>query len=428
MILRMNLFLGAVAVSAMLATTSVSAVINTSTHPCFIDNKTLPERRTPINMTELTSRRLTNIIDLMGQDGQMQAALTAALELEPRVRNGRYEHAITLQTLGYIYVQLERYQESIPVLRQSAEYDAMPETAQQQTLWLLVNMYAAVEDWTNTIAWLDRWCIRSVTPTSEALILGSQARAQMGQHRDAIPFVRQAIERADEPKENWFQLWLAMHYELREYPQAANVLETMVSLWPTNKRYWDQLSGLYMELQDDDKSLATMALIYRNGMTTEEDEIMTLVRMYLYMENPHEGASILDREISAGRVDATEEHLELLGNAWAQARENQNAVEALGRAGELSEDGEILVRRAQILVQMQLWSDVIDTVDAAVAKGGLNRPGNAYLLQGMAAAELKRFEEAVIYFRRAAAFPETRTQARDWARYMQEELAVGQSG
>ena len=385
------------AIIALLVPALASATINTATHPAFQDNKVLADRNRPINMGELTFRRITNIHDLMSEDATIQEALTLALELVPRVQRNNYEHAIVLQTLGYIYVGLERYREAVPVLRRAAELDAMPDIAQQQTIWLLANMYAAIDDWRNTISWLDRWYIRTVTPTPGALILSAQARAQMGQHRDAIPFVRRAIEKGDTPKENWYQLLLAMYYELTEYRNAAGVLEVMVSIWPTSKLYWDQLSGLYMELEDDRKALATLALIYRNGMSTEEDDILPLVRMYLFMEMPHPAAEILEREIRAGRVTADEENLELMGNAWAQARENARAVDALGRAAELSEDGELFVRRAQILVQMQRWTEVIDSVDAAVALGGLDKPGRAYLLQGMAAAELKEFSQALIY-------------------------------
>jgi len=425
--LSMKLACATAIVIAMVPMT-VAATINTATHACFQDNKVLPERSRPISMGEVTFRRITAVHELMAQEGGLPAALTAALEMEPRVRGNPYEHAIVAQTIGYIYVQMERYREGIPYLKQAADLDSMPDSGQQQTMSLLANMYASVEDWTSTIAWLDRWCIRAENPTADVLILGAQARAQMGNHQDAIPFVRRAIEKATEPKENWYQLLLAMHYELHQYREAAGVLEVMVGIWPTNQRYWEQLAGLYMELQDDRKALATMALAYRNGMTTEEDKIMALVRMYLFLQMPYPAAGVLDREMRAGRVTSSLEHLELLGNAWAQARENTRAVDALGRAAELSEDGELYVRRAQILVQMQLWADVISSVDAAVAKGGLDKPGRAYILQGMAAAELKRFEEAIRYFNNAAAYPETRSQAREWSRYMQEELAVNTSG
>jgi tetratricopeptide (TPR) repeat protein len=414
-------------VAAVLVPMLATAAINTATHPAFQDNKVLEERSRPINMSELTFRRITNIHELMADPATVQEALTAALELIPRVRGNNYEQAIALQTLGYIYVQIERYDDAIPVLRQAAELDAMPDVAQQQTMWLLANMYASIEDWSNTVAWLERWFVREVTPSPASLILAAQSRAQMGQNRDAIPFVRRAIEKGDEPKENWYQLLLAMHYELREYRDASAVLETMVAIWPTKKRYWEQLSGLYMELQDDRKSLATMSLMYLNGMSTEEDEILPLVRMYLFMEMPYPAAEILEREIRAGRVAANEEYLELLGNAWAQARENANAADAFGRAAALSEDGELFVRQAQILVQMQRWNDVIDAVDSAVALGDLDKPGRAYLLQGMAAAELKDFSQALIYFNRAAAYENTRDQARQWSRYMQNELIVNQS-
>lgn len=407
---------------ALLAAPAIGAA-TPANHACLIDGKQLPERSRQMLMGETTFRRLEAIQELFGA-GDFNGALERLRELEPRVQGNPYEHAIILQMFGYTYVQMERYGDSISYLQRAVELDAMPDSGQQQTMQLLYNMYAATEDWSSTIAWIDRYCQRQVDVPSDALILAASSRAQLERHRDAIPFVRRAIDKSDDPKENWYQLLLAMHYELNEYREATDVLEVMVSLWPTKKRYWDQLASLYMELEEDGRALATMGIAYRNGMTTEERELLNLARMYLFMEIPEEAAQILEDEIRSGRIEANLEHLELLGNAWTQAREMDEAIAALSRAAELAEDGELYVRMAQLQIARGYWADAIDAIENGVRKGDLDKPGRAYLLQGMAAAELKDFGNAITYFRRAERYEDSRRQAQEWIRYMQEELAV----
>ena len=52
-----------------------------------------------------------------------------------------------------------------------------------------------------------------------------------------------AIEMEPDPKENWYQLKLAAHFELEQYREAAATLETMITRWPDKKSYWTQLSN-----------------------------------------------------------------------------------------------------------------------------------------------------------------------------------------
>lgn len=400
------------------------AVIDTRTHPAFSDPATceLPERKRQATMGERTYRRLTSVHELMGE-GEYAEAMKRVDSILDDV-DGGYERAIASQTKGFLHAQQEQYREAIGPLQEAVELDAMPEQAQQNTMYMLASMYATEEDWTNVVRWLDRWFERECDPKPEALITAAQSRAQMADHRDAIPFVKAAIAKNDKPVQNWYQLWLAMHYELNEYAPAAEVLERMIEIWPQKKVFWEQLASLYMELKEDQKALATQALAYRNGLLQSEEELMNLVRMYMFMEIPYEAGQVLEKGMREGKIESNLEHLELLASAWVQSRENDRAIAALERAAQYADDGEHYIQIARLHREKGKWREIIDAVDKAMEKGDIERPGAAYLLQGMAATELKRYQEALTYFTRALNDDRTRAQAREWMRYAQEEIEV----
>ena len=69
-----------------------------------------------------------------------------------------------------------------------------------------------------------------------------------------------AIAAADEPKESWYQLLVAIYFELNEYQNAAKAARTMVSIWPEKKSYWEMLQGAYQELGDDFGAMSALQM------------------------------------------------------------------------------------------------------------------------------------------------------------------------
>jgi len=63
-------------------------------------------------------------------------------------------------------------------------------------------------------------------------------------------------------------------------------------------------------------------------------------------------------------------------------------------------------------------------VQKALDKGNLKSTGKAYLLQGLAFSEQKKFQEAIASFRRAQQFEETRSQAAGWMEYVNEQISI----
>ena len=375
-------------------------------------------------MGEATYNRLTIIQDLM-ENKEYDNARKRLDNLLPNVKNNLYETAVTLQTYGYLFIYMEDWLSAGRYLQRALDTNALPDPVEQGVVYTLAQIYASLEQYPKTIKMLKEWFAKAETePPPQAYMLMANAYVAMEQFTNALPYAAKAIKAADKPREDWYRLYLAIFYELNRYRDAVNVLELMVAHWPHKNQYWKQLSSIYLEIQDDKKALGTLAIIYRRGILTSEKDIMNLSRLYILNEEPYQAGRVIEKGMRDGQVAKTLRHYKTLAQSWLNAREMNKAVEALGIAGSLSDNGELYLRQAQIYAQTAQWRPAITAAQKAVDKGGLKRPGRAYMVMGTSAAEARQLDLARRAFRNARTYSRTRRAAGQWLNYIDTELSL----
>ena len=125
--------------------------------------------------------------------------------------------------------------------------------------------------------------------------------------------------------------------------------------------------------------------------------------------------------LEAGKVEASEKNLEFLGDAWLSAREYRRSADALKRAAQVENNGEIWKRLAQVLAEEERWTDAIEAADQAV-KAGAKDPGDALMIKGLASYNANRPKTAIAAFNQALRYEESRKQARQWLTFVESEL------
>ncbi|MCJ7814490.1 MAG: hypothetical protein MUP31_00425, partial [Xanthomonadales bacterium] len=220
--------------------------------------------------------------------------------------------------------------------------------------------------------------------------------------------------------ESWYQLKLAVHYELEQYPQAAETLEVMVSNWPDRKIYWTQLSQICYRLKQEKKSLAVLALAYRKGLLDQQSDILYLSSLYSNSEVPYKAADVLEKGIRDGIVESSQQHWTAVAESWYAADELEKSLLAYEQAGNVASNGDIDLRRGFILVDLERWPAAVESLDLALEKGGLDerKTGEAYLLRGMAQFNLGNLESASADWGRAGQYEQTRESARQWMNHL----------
>lgn len=375
----------------------------------------------PGTMSEQLYRRLETVHDLISEEKYGEAE-ERARDLVGRARS-EYEEAVAVQTYGHILAAQEKYPQAIRQFQRAIELNALPNPTHFGMMYNVAQLLISTEEYEDGLRWLNRYFdqVPEKNIDLNAYVLAASANAELNNHRTAIDYIEIALERSEKPKESWYQLLLAMHLELKDYATAAKVLERVIKLWPEKKQYWTQLSSIYLQLNQDKKALSVLELARTRDLLEKESEWKQLVQLYLFLEIPFKGAKAMQEGMERGIVEQDKDNLELLGNAWYSARELDRAIDAFERAGRLAVNGKIDMRRAYMLIDKEDWSEARNALNEALEKGGIDNPGNAYVLLGMSNYELGNVDAAKSAFRQAMNYDDSRSAASQWLRHMEEE-------
>ena len=108
-------------------------------------------------------------------------------------------------------------------------------------------------------------------------------------------------------------------------------------------------------------------------------------------------------------------------NSWIAAREYELSLPPLRKAAQLAEDGKLFVRLGQVNMQRETWNEAAELLEKGIEKGGLDDPGNAALLLGIAYYNGAQLERARSSFLRAQAHESTRDAAATWITHIDTE-------
>jgi len=187
------------------------------------------------------------------------------------------------------------------------------------------------------------------------------------------------------------------------------------------------MAGAHQALNEDVEALAALMAAYNGGLIDEPAKLLNLVRLNMYVELPYQAGRILGRAIEAGVVEASPANLELLLQAWTAAREFDRAAEVVDRLATLTADGDLLLRKARLMMEQNRWQAMLEAARQGLEIGNVGKPGEAWLMIGIALLELDQLRESRRAFQQAQEFDaDSRRQAREWQRFVEERIQVAE--
>ncbi len=349
---------------------------------------------------------------------EAEETLKGALE---KVKAKSYGQAIVLRSLSSLYAINSQYEKASITLSKSIALNVLPETQQQQALLNLGQLYMATEQYTKAIKTLEPWLTggsNSDAASAELNALVANAYAQLKRYHKALPYIKKAIAQSKKPSESWYQLNLALYYELENYTSAAEILKTMVRLYSDKKQYWTQLSSVYQQLKQYKKALSVQQLAYKKGLINSEKEILDLANLFLYTGAPYKSAKLLNQELKKKNIKHNSKNWETLANSWRMAKEFELAINALETASKLDSKGSLYQQLGSIHASQEEWDKAVSSLNKAISKGGLKDKGSTYLLLGMSYFELANIKQAEKSFRQATQYSKSKKDALQWIEYI----------
>lgn len=343
------------------------------------------------------------------------------------VEKGSYGEATVLRSLSSVYALQEQYSKAADALSKCLALGVLPAAQEQHAMLNLGQLYMAMEQYQKAVRILEPWLARNPKADTQVYVLMANAYAQLKRYRKALPYIKKAIQSSKKPVESWYQLNLALYYELEDYASAARLLEKMMRYFPDKKEYWDQASSVYQQSKQYKKAVTIKHLAYKKGYIEKEKDLLGMINLFLYIDAPYKAASILNKEISRGRINNNSRNWELLANAWTQAREFDRAVAALETASKMHEKGKLYQQLGRIYVEQEKWDKAVGALAKALDKGGLDQPGNTYILLGMSFYELKQTDKARTAFKKATRYAKTQKAAIQWLNYIDNDAGTADS-
>lgn len=328
-----------------------------------------------------------------------------------------YEKALFLQTAAHISIVRDQYDKAISQMEEALALRAVPEFVSKNLQYNLAQLYAQQDDFKNSLRVLILWLKGKQKLNVDHHVFAANVYANNSQSKTAIVHLQQAIEQSKKPAEAWYQMLIALHLKLKQYKQAIPIYHTLIHRFTKKKEYWKQLSGLYLQLGKNHQALALFRFAYRQGLLTQEKEILRLANLYLALNIPYSAAKLLQTNLKTQRLQSTAVNLVLLADSWSMAREYNRAIEILQQAAKLDKtSGQLHVRSARLLIEQERWQEAMTSLEQALQQGGLKKPGEAYLLQGIAAYYASKHDKAMWAFNKAAKYTKFKKQARAWMR------------
>ena len=256
---------------------------------------------------------------------------------------------------------------------------------------------------------------------------------------NAIVWLQQGIKRAKQPRENWLQMLMAAHYQLKQYQEAILVLDQLIAINEMKEEYWLQQASLNQMLNKPKEALKVLQLAYVRNILVKEDGLIILVQLLITQGIPERGGRILLELLNTNKIELTEDNWKLLASAWLQGRERKQAIQAFIKAAEFSlqsadtnkadtEESKAKLAAAKLYYRSaQLQFDESDFTGAisSFAKArtlGIEgkKLGLSLLMQGNAYFELEEYVDARVYFSKALKEASSSNSARAWLDYMQQ--------
>jgi tetratricopeptide (TPR) repeat protein len=338
------------------------------------------------------------------------------------VKKESYEHAFILKSLSSVYALKGNYKKAAEFLEKSLALKVLPEEQEQRAVLNLGQLYMANEQYAKAIRTLEPWLKVHPNADMQINVLVANAYSQLKHYRKALPYIKKAIVQSKKPKESWYQLNLALYYQLEDYKAATDILKILIRRYPDKKSYWQQLSSTYYQLKQYKKALSVKHLAYKKGFVTTEKDILELANLFMYVDLPLKAAKVLNQGLSQKKIKESSKNWETVAYAWTTAKEYDNAIKALENASKLNNRGVLFQQLGQIYIQEERWSQAIKSLNEALEKGKLKNTGSVYILLGMSHYELNNIKQAKKYFLLARDYSKSKKAAKQWLNYINESV------
>lgn len=330
-----------------------------------------------------------------------------------------YEEGAVLRLGAAIKIQAGDYDGAVRDLESALNQGYIPEADRANTYYNIGQIYLTQENLDQAYAYMNRWIDAGGQPDRDQKWQLAVISHRKDDNVTALRWAEEVFAQDGPGAAREVYDFLIFLYDLTgNLARKAELLEVLLTRDPTDRRLWDAISGDYFKADDERKAFEVQKAMYLSGLLETEDELMRIVNFYNRFNAPYHAASILEKEMNAGRIAQDFEKLELLANLYQVAREYEKAIPVIERAAQTggSRAGAMYERLGRSYSELQDWEKTEEALTTALNTGGVSDRGLAWTLIGQSRYERDDRSGAREAFRNA-----NNRGGRGWLSFMDSE-------
>lgn len=358
-----------------------------------------------------------------------------------------YDAALIHQYRLQIYLQNGEFAKAIEPMEKSLQLSEaknptyFDERITRELYYYLVQLYFQEANQTKNTAlatqYLDKadkamqqWIKITPQTNPDAQMLFGQlliTRGMQNPEKPDVEMLKRALEQVEigllltnRPRDNYYVLKLVCLQQLERNEEAAELLELLVKIKPDSSTYWQQLAAIYLNLaasQDEKnitkaeqyniRSIISIERAQSHGFMNTPKDNFNLVGIYFNIAQYEKAAELLESGLKSGAIESDPKNWELLALCYQQLQRPLKGVEALKEGAKaFPTSGQLEFQIAQIYTAIEKPAEALPHIQAAIAKGNLTRPYQAYLSLAYTAYTLQKYDIALEAAQKATEWPE----------------------
>ncbi len=347
---------------------------------------------------------------------------------------GSYDLALLYQIKAQTLLQKGDFTSSIdPIERGLALSDAktptyFDERVTHELIYFLAQLYVqeamqsknptvVITDYDKAEKYMARWAKITKKPTVENQLFYAQllySRAVQNADHPDLDMIKRALEQVEKglllssrPKDQLYMFKFACLQQLNRNAEAVEILELLITLKPDSATFWQQLAALYVSTDQTTRAILAFERAQAKGHLNTPKDHYNLIGLYFNIGQYEKSAELLETALKTGSIENEIKNWELLALCYQQLERPLKGIEALkGAAKAFPKSGQLELMIAQAYHALEKPDAAFPHAQAAVAKGDLAKPHQAYIFLAYVAYELKKYDVAMAAAKKAAEYPE----------------------
>lgn len=390
------------------------------------------EKRKLEGMAESVAKKVQEAYDLLQPpEGKGKPQPDRALQ----ILNGIARDKLNSNELGNIYkftayahLAKEDYAKALEQFRKLlALSPAIDVATEKQTTLTVAQLYQATENYPKALETMIKWLdyVDEIKP--EQYQTFATLYYQTDDKNNALLNINEAVRLQEAsgktPAESWYGMQRGLYLEKEDYKNAVIVVQKLAVAYP-KASHWKTLSQLYSVQDKPKEALAALEACYLMGGLTTEKDLMNLAYMFVDGEAPYKAAKVVNKGMYTDKIiEPTAKNLKFLADVYRAAREDKESLAEYEKAAQKSTDGDLILGLAEMYMANDNYKDASRWAKDAIAKG-TKRADRANMTIGQAELELKNYDSALNYFKKAAADERSARIARQWITHTERQIQL----